>query len=98
MLPNFPSPCNPRTRVSFQLAEAADVTVRVYGPDNPLVRTLEPGRRQASCYTVRNGAAYWGGHNELGEPTASGLYIVELTGGATRRRRRIMLLESSLPA
>jgi hypothetical protein len=80
-------------RIARAQADAADVTVRMWRPGHSLARTLRSGRRQTGCYPERNGAAYWDGRNKLGEPTVSGLYIVELAAGATRRLRRIMLLK-----
>jgi flagellar hook assembly protein FlgD len=75
------------------LAAEADVTVRVYGLDGAVVRTLELGRRAIGEYRARDEAAYWDGRNESGEQAASGVYIYELQAGAHRSMRRMTVLK-----
>ena len=81
LLPNYPNPFNPETWIPYQLAEAADVTVRVYTASGELVRALVLGYQSAGTYQSRSRSAYWDGKNELGEPVASGVYFYTLSAG-----------------
>ena len=91
LMANYPNPFNPETWIPFELAEAADVTIRVYGVDGRLVRTLELGRRDVGEYAGRDEAAYWDGANASGEAVASGVYIYELTAGDYHAVRRMVV-------
>ena len=66
-----------RTDISFDLAAAADVSVRVYNASGRLERViardrpLAPGRQSLT----------WNGRDEEGKVVASGLYVVVVSGG-----------------
>jgi hypothetical protein len=91
LMANYPNPFNPDTWIPFELSDAADVTVRVYGLDGGLVRTLELGHRAVGEYVQRDDAAYWDGKNARGESVASGVYIYELTAGDYHAVRRMVV-------
>ena len=93
LMPNYPNPFNPETWIPFELTEAADVTVRVYGQDGSVVRTLDLGLRAEGYHTGVGEAAYWDGRNESGEQVASGVYVYELRAGAYRAMRRMVILK-----
>jgi dipeptidyl aminopeptidase/acylaminoacyl peptidase len=88
---NFPNPFNPETWVPFTLAEAADVTVRIYDAGGSVVRTLALGQRTAGEYVSRSTAAYWDGRTDDGEAAPSGLYLVQLTAGSQSAVRRMVI-------
>ena len=66
-----------KTDISFDLAAAADVTVRVYNASGRLERVIArdrpmaPGRQSLT----------WNGRDEEGKVVASGLYVVVVSGG-----------------
>ncbi len=91
LLPNYPNPFNPETWLPYQLAETADVTLRVYAASGELVRTLALGYQSAGIYQSRSQAAYWDGKNELGEPVASGMYFYTLSAGRFTATRRMVI-------
>ena len=91
LLPNYPNPFNPETWIPYQLAETADVTLRVYATSGELVRTLALGYQSAGSYHSRSQAAYWDGKNELGEPVASGMYFYTLSAGRFTATRRLVI-------
>ena len=84
LLPNYPNPFNPETWIPYQLAEPAEVTLRIYAINGKLVRTLALGHQPAGIYQTRTRAAYWDGKNALGEPVASGVYFYTLSTESTR--------------
>ena len=43
LLPNYPNPFNPETWIPYQLAKAADVSVKIYDVGGRLVRTVSVG-------------------------------------------------------
>ena len=91
LLPNYPNPFNPETWIPYQIAEPADVTVRIYATNGHLVRTLLLGHQPAGIYHNRSRAAYWDGRNELGEPVASGIYFYTLSAGTFTATRRMLI-------
>ncbi len=93
LLPNYPNPFNPETWMPFELTEAADVTVHIYGEDGAVVRSLDLGRRAEGYHTGAADAAYWDGRNELGEQVASGVYVYEMRAGEHRALRRMALMK-----
>ena len=91
LLANYPNPFNPETWIPYHLAEAADVTVRIYAADGGLVRTLALGHQVAGIYESRVRAAYWDGNNEVGEPVASGVYFYTLTADDFTATRKMLI-------
>ena len=78
LLQNFPNPFNPETWIPYQLAQKADVTIRIYNQYGQLVRILNPGVQQAGSYLTKDRAAYWDGWNNAEECVASGVYFYTL--------------------
>ena len=93
LLPNYPNPFNPETWIPYDLAEAADVTVRIYAADGVLVRTLALGHQAAGIYQTRSRAVYWDGKNEVGESVASGVYFYTLTAGDFAATRKMLIMK-----
>ncbi|RKU26138.1 hypothetical protein C6499_13995 [Candidatus Poribacteria bacterium] len=93
LLPNYPNPFNPETWIPYQLAEPAEVTLRIYALKGELVRTLALGHQPAGLYQTRTRAAYWDGKNALGEPIASGVYFYTLTAGDFNATRKMLIMK-----
>ena len=91
LLPNYPNPFNPETWMPYQLAEPADVTLRIYAVDGTVVRTLSLGHQPIGVYQRKDRAAYWNGRNALGEPVASGVYFYTLTAGEFTATRKMLI-------
>ena len=91
LLANYPNPFNPETWIPYQLANPAEVTLRISAVDGSLVRTLSLGHKAVGIYQTRTRAAYWDGKNELGEPVASGLYFYTLTAGDFTATRKMLI-------
>ena len=93
LLANYPNPFNPETWIPYQLAESAEVTLKIYDMNGHLVRRLAVGHQAAGMYQSRTRAVYWDGRNQLGEPLASGLYFYTLTAGEFTATRRMLILK-----
>ena len=93
LLQNYPNPFNPETWIPYQLASPADVTVTIYDTKSVLVRQLDLGYQQAGYYTDRSRAAYWDGHNHLGESVGSGIYFYQLHAGNYATMRKMVILK-----
>ena len=93
LLPNYPNPFNPETWIPYQLAEPAEVTLRLYTINGELVRTLALGHQPAGIYQTRTRAAYWDGKNAFGEPVASGIYFYTLTAGDFNATRKMLIMK-----
>jgi len=93
LLANYPNPFNPETWIPFELAEDANVKVKIYDVSGRLVRTLDLGDCSAARYVERSAAAYWDGRNFCGERVASGVYLYRLTAGNFSAVRRMVVLK-----
>ena len=91
LLANYPNPFNPETWIPYQLADPAEVTLRIYAVDGSLVRMLSLGHKAVGIYQSRSRAAYWDGRNELGEPVASGVYFYTFTAGDFTATRKMLI-------
>jgi len=93
LLPNYPNPFNPETWIPYQLREPSDVVIRIYNVQGRLVSTLDLGQRIAGFYQSRTRAAYWNGHNNVGEKVASGIYFYQLNAGDFSATRRMLIVK-----
>ena len=91
LLANYPNPFNPETWIPYELANPADVSVRIYSVGGTLVRTLSLGYKAIGTYQNRSRAAYWDGKNEVGEPVASGIYFYTLTAENFTATRKMLI-------
>ena len=93
LLPNYPNPFNPETWIPYHLAYNADVTLTIYDTKGAVVRQLDLGHQLAGYYTDRTRAAYWDGHNNLGEPIGSGVYFYHLQADEFSATRKLVILK-----
>jgi hypothetical protein len=93
LLQNYPNPFNPETWIPYQLAEYADVAIRIYSVSGRLVRTLNVGYKPAGTYIRKHRAAYWDGKNDWGEKTTSGVYFYQFEAGNFRSTRKLAILK-----
>ena len=93
LLQNYPNPFNPETWIPYRLSEASPVSLSIYDTKGTLVRTLSLGYQSAGFYQSQSRAAYWDGHNALGEPVASGVYFYQLVTPSFQQTRRMLILK-----
>lgn len=87
LAPLHPNPCNPRTRIAFQLPAAAHVKLRVVDLRGYVVRRLLDEQRPAGA-----GVVTWDGHDDIGQAVAAGAYLVSLEAGGRRETRRLLVV------
>ena len=93
LLANYPNPFNPETWLPYQLANDAEVTIRIYSSVGQLVRHLDLGFQQAGYYIGKSRAAYWDGRNDLGERLASGVYFYQLSTPDSSATRKMVIMK-----
>ncbi|MAG84114.1 hypothetical protein CMK10_08145 [Candidatus Poribacteria bacterium] len=93
LLPNYPNPFNPETWIPYQLADSANVALKIYTDSGFLVREFNLGSQHAGHYTDRNKAIYWDGRNSSGETVAAGLYFYQLTADDFTEIRSALIIK-----
>ena len=93
LLPNYPNPFNPETWIPYQLANPSDVQIVIYDTRGTTIRHLVLGHQPAGYYTTRDRAAYWDGHNGLGERVATGVYFYQLQADNLSLLRKMVILK-----
>lgn len=83
LLPNYPNPFNPSTRIRYQVASQANVQLQVYDVLGRRVRTLVDGQQQPGSYTVR-----FDGRN-----LSSGTYFIHLKAGDITGIQKMTLIK-----
>ncbi|MYB70145.1 MAG: T9SS type A sorting domain-containing protein [Gemmatimonadetes bacterium] len=85
---NFPNPFNASTTIAFQLALPSQVELSIYSSSGQRVSTLISDSLPAGHHRLQ-----WDGHNDRGEPVASGAYLYQLLAGDFVATRQLMLLK-----
>jgi flagellar hook assembly protein FlgD len=86
---NRPNPFNPTTTITFELAEATTVTLRIFDGSGRIVRTLLDAANKARDFH----SVTWDGNDDSGQRVASGLYIYRLQAGSTVLTRKMVLMK-----
>ena len=87
LLPNYPNPFNPETRIDFEIGRADRVVLAVYNVLGEEIvrlvdRSLLPGR-----YSVK-----WNGRDRFGMEVPSGVYLYRLEADGFTRSRKMLLV------
>ena len=90
---NYPNPFNPETWFPYNLADQAEVTLKIYDIGGGLVRQLNLGSQEPGNYQSQESAAYWDGKDESGTRVASGIYFYTFTAGDFQSTRRMVILK-----
>jgi hypothetical protein len=84
---NHPNPFNPATLITFELPEAAQVTLRVYDARGSMVRTLVDDRLAHDFHSIG-----WDGRDDHGQELGSGIYYYKLEAGAGSISRKLVMI------
>ncbi|PID81985.1 hypothetical protein CSB20_00185 [bacterium DOLZORAL124_64_63] len=87
LLPNYPNPFNPRTKIAFVLDEASPANLAIYSLDGRLVRQLENGLCGEGHHEYT-----WDGLDAKGRAMPTGTYIYRLRAGEVSRARTMVLV------
>ena len=86
---NHPNPFNPRTSITFGVADAGRVRLRIFDLRGRIVRTLvDENFGDAGEFTVR-----WNGTDDDGHRVPSGVYHYRLDTGAVQLSRKMILIK-----
>jgi hypothetical protein len=84
---NYPNPFNPTTNISFEIPDAAHVTVSVYDILGRLISTVQEGTLSQGKHAIQ-----WDGTDDAGHQVAGGIYLFELSAPDFRQVRKMLLL------
>lgn len=87
MFKPFPNPFNPTVKLSFSLASAMPVELRIFDLQGALVATLVDRTYSAGRHTVP-----WSGCDGAGRDVASGVYVARLVAGRLTQTYRLALI------
>ncbi len=93
LLQNYPNPFNPETWIPYQISLDSEVVISIYDAKGRLVRQLELGYQPVGTYISSDKAAYWDGHNQLGEPVTSGIYFYTIKAGDFTMTRKMLMVK-----
>ncbi|MBD3383734.1 choice-of-anchor D domain-containing protein [candidate division KSB1 bacterium] len=82
---NYPNPFNPTTLIRYDLPQTLDVSIMIYNTRGEKVKTLLNRSQRAGSYS-----AVWDGSNELGVPTAAGLYFIRIKAGHQTKTIKVL--------
>jgi len=83
-----PNPFNPRTTISYTLAQGAYTLLRIYDVGGRRVRSLVGGYQAGGPHKI-----VWDGRTDTGMPAASGSYFVRLVSGGAVSSIKVLLLK-----
>jgi hypothetical protein len=84
---NYPNPFNPSTTITYNLAKASRVSLKIYNVSGNLVTTLVNDSQDAG-----NHAIAWNAIDENNNPYASGIYLARLVAGLNTSTIRMLLM------
>jgi hypothetical protein len=85
---SFPNPFNPVTHITFSLAVAGDVSLRIYDIESRLVRSVVDGWREPGVYSE-----IWDGKDDDGSALPSGVYLYRLETDKFVTTKKMVLLK-----
>ena len=88
VLPSYPNPFNPSTRIHFQLEKTAQVRIDILNVRGQFIKTLVDGKRSAGKHDVT-----WHAKNESGQPVPSGVYILRIAAGAHQNTQTLTYIK-----
>ncbi len=88
LLPNYPNPFSPTTRVTYNLSRGADVIIEIWNIAGHVMDTLVNDFREAGEHTEP-----WDGRDLEGDAVASGVYFVRLIVGSETSTMKMVLLK-----
>ncbi|MFH1568439.1 MAG: Ig-like domain-containing protein [Gemmatimonadota bacterium] len=88
LIPSYPNPFNPATKIGFGVPVDSPVKLEIYNSLGQRVRTLVSGQRRAGYYQVM-----WNGFDDGGQPVTSGVYLCRMTAGSFAETQKMLLMK-----
>lgn len=88
IMPNYPNPFNPETKIPVKIPNTGKVILAVYDILGKEVITLHNGLLESGTYTFE-----WKGKDKFGNVSPSGIYFVRMIGDNSQNSRKIMLVK-----
>jgi hypothetical protein len=86
-----PNPLRGGTTISYELARASPVSLRIYDLSGREVRVLESTADGAKCPGIYN--VRWDGRDGAGHPLAEGVFFCTLEAGPKRLTRKLVVMK-----
>ena len=88
LLDAVPNPFNPSTKLSFEMATAGNVRLKVYDYAGRLVATLVNEHRDVGSHSV-----IWDGRDNTGRKSSAGVYLYRMEVGIFTETKRMVLVK-----
>ena len=88
LLPNYPNPFNPQTKITFHLPKQCEVSLHIYNLAGQHIRTLV----EKEVYTVGIHNLNWDGNDDFGMRVPSGMYFIVMKAEDFIAQRKMILL------
>ena len=85
---NYPNPFNPATTISYELADMADVQIKIMDVTGREVQSWNHQSQEMGYYEMR-----WAGVDNQGQPVSAGLYLLSVQAGNNFQTRKLLLLK-----
>ena len=85
---NYPNPFNPSTKISFEINELSNVSIKVYNILGKEIKLLLKEYLPSGEHTVQ-----WDGTDNEGSSLTSGVYFIQMTAGNFRQSIKAILLK-----
>jgi len=83
----FPNPFNPKATIFFSLPRRTPVELSIFDLEGRRVRSLADG-----VFELGEHRLTWDGRDDSGRESSSGIYFARLSGPASRKRAKLVLL------
>jgi hypothetical protein len=87
LMQNFPNPFNPSTTLTFDVAQAGNVTIQIYDVSGRLVATLLNSYKEIGRHRVE-----WNGKNVSGSLVPSGIYFYRMRSAGYEATKKMLLV------
>lgn len=84
----YPNPFNPLTTISYGLAKAENVNIRIFNLKGQIVRNMVSESKAAGSYRLQ-----WNGTDDNGQALSSGVYYITMTAGKYTKTQKAILLK-----
>ncbi|MCB5231153.1 MAG: T9SS type A sorting domain-containing protein [Candidatus Cloacimonas sp.] len=85
---NYPNPFNPDTNISFDIAEAGDVSIVIYNSRGQKVKSLLNEYVGVGSHT-----AHWDGRDDNNRPVSSGIYFYRMQKGSYNSSKKMIMMK-----